>query len=128
VRRELLLLSISLCFAIACTEKEPIAEKVDPEARKKIVLTQAPKPQHPLDIQFGNKIRLLGYDLKKDEVREAEPFTIVWYWHVLEPRRSWTCPPTVPGRRSRPCAGASCGSASPPRCRTRCGLSPGTTA
>jgi hypothetical protein len=68
-----------------CVEKEKHSSKADKELQKTIVLSAPPKPQHALDIQFGDKIKLLGYDLSKSSVREAETFTVTWYWHVVKP-------------------------------------------
>lgn len=78
-------MAIGLLLASGCVEKEKHASQADLELRKSIVLTAAPKPQHPLDIQFGSKMQLLGYDLSTNAVQEGKPFTVTWYWKVLEP-------------------------------------------
>jgi hypothetical protein len=80
-----LLLCCFLVLASGCVEKEKHSSKADRELQKAIVLTEAPKPQHPLEIQFANKVRLLGYDISTTSVRENEPFSVTWYWQVLEP-------------------------------------------
>jgi len=76
---------VVLASASGCVEKEKHSSKADRELKKTILLSAAPKPQHPLDIQFGDKVRLLGYDLSTDSVVESEPFTVTWYWQVLAP-------------------------------------------
>lgn len=80
-------LGILLGFLLlgGCVEKEKHSSQADLELRKSIVLTAAPKPQHPLDIQFGKKVQLLGYDISTDSVQEGKPFTVTWYWKVNEP-------------------------------------------
>jgi hypothetical protein len=76
---------LALIFGVACVEKEKHVSQVSEEMQKRILLSAPPKPQHALDIQFGSKVKLLGYDLASDSVREGEPFKVTWYWHVLEP-------------------------------------------
>lgn len=76
---------VSLSLSAGCVEKEKHSSQADKELRKAIVLTAPAKPQHALDIQFGDKIQLLGYDLSTEDVQEGKPFTVTWYWKVLEP-------------------------------------------
>lgn len=79
------LAALALSLAAGCVEKQKHSSKVDRELQKTIVLTAPPAPQHALDIAFGDKVRLLGYDLSTPNVREGEPFTVTWYWHVQKP-------------------------------------------
>jgi len=45
----------------------------------------APAPQHVLDARFGNRARLVGYDLRGGlDVRPGESLTLVLYWEALE--------------------------------------------
>lgn len=80
-----LVLICALPVALGCVEKTKRLSKAEQEQAKQIVLAAAPTPQHPLDIRFENKVRLLGYDLNVTEVREGEPFTVTWYWQVEQP-------------------------------------------
>lgn len=80
-----LALAFALLSSAGCVEKEKHTSQADKEAQKTIVLTAEPKPQHALDIRFADKVQLLGYDLSTDTVQEGKPFTVTWYWKVLEP-------------------------------------------
>jgi hypothetical protein len=73
-----------LSVGTACVQKQRRASKAERELAGPIVSSHEPKPQHPLDIRFENKIRLLGYDLSAPEIRESQVFTVTWYWHVDE--------------------------------------------
>jgi len=76
---------VGVLLLSGCVEKEKHSSQADLELRKSIVLSAPAKPQHPLDIQFGSKVQLIGYDLSTDAVQEGKPFTVTWYWKVLEP-------------------------------------------
>jgi hypothetical protein len=68
--------------ATGCVQKRKRLSKSESEMAGQIASKQAPKPQHPLDIRFENKIRLLGYDLSTPELKEGQSFVVTWYWHV----------------------------------------------
>jgi hypothetical protein len=68
-----------------CAQKSKRETKADRELVAKIVTTKPGTPQHPLDIRFQDKIRLLGYDLSAAEMHEGQPFTVTWYWQVDKP-------------------------------------------
>ena len=71
---------------ISCVEKKKKnLSEAEREAAANIVLTAAPAPQHKLNFQFENKVRLLGYDISTKLAEEGVPFTITWYWQVMEP-------------------------------------------
>ncbi len=42
----------------------------------------AVEPQHPLDVRFGEHVRLLGYDLGEEAVRPGEPVDLALYWQT----------------------------------------------
>jgi uncharacterized membrane protein len=44
----------------------------------------AAEPQHRLDASFGDRVRLLGYDLAASELQRGQRYRIVYYWQVLE--------------------------------------------
>lgn len=46
---------------------------------------RAPEPEHRLDIQFGNQIELLGYDVEPAEPSPGEKIRVTWYWHCKRP-------------------------------------------
>ncbi|MFI5308031.1 MAG: carbohydrate-binding family 9-like protein [Polyangiales bacterium] len=80
-----MLLSTMLLLAYGCVQKHKRPPKVSREMASQIVSTQAPKPEHALDIRFENKVRLLGYDLSTPQAREGQTFTVTWYWQVDAP-------------------------------------------
>lgn len=47
------------------------------------ILTTRPTPQVPIDAVFDDKLRLIGVDLDKKEVRPGESLTVTWYWESL---------------------------------------------
>lgn len=69
----------------ACAEKPKRPSADDDKLRAELVSRTAPSPQHPLEIDFEQKVRLIGYDLGTKSVREGQPFTVTWYWYVDHP-------------------------------------------
>jgi hypothetical protein len=66
----------------ACVEESPELTATEREALREFILSEAPHPQHELDIQFENKVRLIGYDIDVESITPGQPFTITWYWQV----------------------------------------------
>lgn len=50
-----------------------------------LLTTDAPTPQHALDIKFGENITLIGYDLSSDQVELGKPLNVTWYYKVTKP-------------------------------------------
>jgi hypothetical protein len=52
--------------------------------RARVASNTAPNPTHRLNINFGDKVTLLGYDMTPDTttVRPGSRFTVKWYWRV----------------------------------------------
>jgi hypothetical protein len=47
--------------------------------------------QHPVDVSFGSRMRLLGYDLDRREVQPGEQLGLTLYWEALTPmERDWS--------------------------------------
>jgi hypothetical protein len=42
-----------------------------------------PEPQHDLQVQLGNRVRLLGYDIDTSQVRPGGELLVVLYWEPL---------------------------------------------
>ncbi len=68
-----------------CVQKQRRLSKASQELAAQIVSHSAPKPQHPLDIRFEDKVRLLGYDLSSPQAHEGQSLTVTWYWQVDAP-------------------------------------------
>lgn len=41
-----------------------------------------PQPENPLDVQFGQDLRLLGYDFRRIEVEDESQISVVLYWRA----------------------------------------------
>ena len=74
---------VVIIAAYGCTERGA-QNPVDKEQLAKILLKSAPTPEHALDVQFENKVRLLGYDLSDPLPQRSHPFKVTWYWRVDE--------------------------------------------
>ena len=70
--------------AVSCTEKRSPGQN-DKAQLETIRLKQVPRPAHASELQFGDTIRLLGYDLSPDKPTLGQPFRVTWYWQVLRP-------------------------------------------
>lgn len=72
---------LSVVLMSACTERKqrPSARRAD------VLLAAAPKPQHPLDLSFDDKVDLIGYDLDTPRPSPANAFKLTWYWRVRAP-------------------------------------------
>jgi hypothetical protein len=69
-----------LIGALGCSKKKDVEG-----ARQKaaaLLSKEAPKPQHALDIGFGDAITLLGYDLSAEKAEPGKPVTVTWYYRV----------------------------------------------
>lgn len=61
----------------------PSSREID-AVRGRVASSTAPNPQHRLNVNFGDKVTLLGYDITPDSptVRPGTSLTIKWYWRV----------------------------------------------
>lgn len=74
-----------LGWVVGCTgDVEPLSPAQE-QAVSAYVSKVPPSPQHQLDIDFGGRARLLGYDLDRDEWRPGETMRVTWYWQSVEP-------------------------------------------
>lgn len=78
-------LALALLLVAACTERDVLSPAERAQAAREILLSGPPSPKRRLDIQFEDKITLLGYDVSAPVVREGSAFTVTWYWHVRAP-------------------------------------------
>ncbi len=57
--------------------------------RRRVVTRTAPTPQNRLNVRFGNKVELIGFDTsvnpRSGQLRKGQSVTITWYWHCLTP-------------------------------------------
>lgn len=69
-------------LGFGCVEESPDLTPAEREALREFILTEAPTPQHPLDIRFESRVRLVGYDIDVETITPGQPFHVVWYWQV----------------------------------------------
>ncbi len=84
VQKSILALVGVLVLAQGCVEKEQGMTRSQRQQLEQYISTEPTSPQHPLDISFEDKIRLIGYDLSPNEERFAPgaTFTVTWHWKV----------------------------------------------
>ena len=81
----LLVLALSTAVALsACRKPRQRAFTKDQERTiSAALLTTPPTPQIPVNAIFDGKVRLIGVDLDKRDVRPGDAFTVTWYWESL---------------------------------------------
>jgi hypothetical protein len=86
--RILMIAVLALALLPGCSRKADTAAQ-----RKKVaslLLKEAPRPQHALNIEFGDAITLVGYDAQADTVEPGKPFKVTWYYKVTKsPGDGW---------------------------------------
>ncbi len=57
---------------------------------EKQILKEEPTPQHKLNVNYGNEIELIGFDVEPKVLKAGEKATFTWYWKALEtPSKNW---------------------------------------
>ena len=67
----------------SCTSDVEPLTPAQRQAVAEYVSKVAPTPQHPLRIEFGGAVELLGYDLDRPRWRPGQTIRLTWYWHAL---------------------------------------------
>jgi len=79
----LMALCLSLCaVSTGCSRKQ---RQLSPEQKEELgryVSAEPTKPQHPLDIKFGESISLVGYDIDTEKVVPGVPVNVTWHFRV----------------------------------------------
>jgi len=79
---------MAFCLALAaavgggCSKKQRALTGEQKQELARYVSEKASKPQHPLDIKFGESIALVGYDLDTETVVPGTPFNVTWHFRV----------------------------------------------
>lgn len=68
---------------VGCVERPAELSSAQREQLREFVSADAPHPQHELDISFGDRIQLIGYDVAPRSIRPGQRVTVTWYWHVV---------------------------------------------
>ncbi|MEZ4340530.1 MAG: carbohydrate-binding family 9-like protein [Sandaracinaceae bacterium] len=84
MRRTALIVIPCLLAALGCVERAPELSPADRERLREFVSTDAPSPEHALDVRFDNGLRLVGYDVSSETMRPGQSTTITWYWHATQ--------------------------------------------
>ena len=82
----IIILSLMAASAAAISfMNKPLAER--PVLVEGVSILDYPLParaaQHPLHLNLGDQIELLGYDLSADQVGPGATFELTFYWHAL---------------------------------------------
>jgi hypothetical protein len=73
---------VLVLLGFGCVEESPDLTPAERETLREYILTEAPHPQHELDIRFESRVRLIGYDISVEEITPGTPFDVTWYWQV----------------------------------------------
>nr|MDQ3036974.1 hypothetical protein [Myxococcota bacterium] len=76
------LVFLMTALSVACVEQAPELSAAEREQLRENISTEAPSPEHELDISFENRVRLVGYDVEPDTITPGQPFTITWHWQA----------------------------------------------
>jgi len=75
---------VSLSF-VGCVEKSTELTEAERDRVSEYISSEAPSPQHELNVSFENKIALLGYDIDTETLTPGQSFEVTWYWHCKRP-------------------------------------------
>jgi len=71
---------------LSLAASQPIAKHRDENPLRDAVRSEPPQIQHPIDVSFDDRVRLLGYDLQlphENYVGAGESFTLTWYFRTV---------------------------------------------
>jgi hypothetical protein len=68
----------------ACTSDVEPLTPAQRQAVAEYVSKVPPSPQHALDIDFDGKVKLLGYDLDREQWRPGETIRVTWHWQAVQ--------------------------------------------
>jgi hypothetical protein len=77
-----LMMALCLAFASGCSRKQRALTNDQKQELAQFVSDKPGKPQHPLDIKFGESVALVGYDVDTEKVVPGVPFNVTWYFRV----------------------------------------------
>ncbi len=81
---------LALASVMGCTADVAPLSPAQREVVAAYVSKKAPSPEYELEVEFGNKVRLLGYDLDATEWRPGDILRVTWYWQTLvAPGANW---------------------------------------
>lgn len=84
VRRSNLMALLCAVTLFGCVERAPDLSPADRERLREYVGTEAPSPEHELNVEFDNGVTLLGYDVTDEELTPGEATTITWHWRATQ--------------------------------------------
>ncbi|HOC99287.1 MAG TPA: carbohydrate-binding family 9-like protein, partial [Myxococcota bacterium] len=87
IRISRVLLSLAVVVAVisvagACRRPARLVLSKDQQARiQESILDAAPTPEHVVNANFGDKVELIGVDMKPANPAPGQEVTVTWYWH-----------------------------------------------
>jgi len=70
-------------FALGCVEQPKDLTKEQLEAAKPYISMTKPSITHPLEINFEDRVMLLGYDVSPEgPIKPGQIVTVTWYWYA----------------------------------------------
>ena len=85
MRQTHVMIGIAATLAFGCVERSQELSEAEREQLSQFVSTDRPSPGHELDVQFENKVALIGYDIEPATWTPGQPGTVTWYWHAKRP-------------------------------------------
>lgn len=82
MKKSVLVFLVLSVLAVGCVEQAPELTAAEREQLRENISREAPSPQHELDVNFENRVRLIGYDVDTETVTPGQAFTITWYWQA----------------------------------------------
>lgn len=89
-RHATIVLGCLLLLPVGCSRRSVPLTSEQKQELSSYVSQQPTKPAHKLDIQFGDSIDLIGYDLDTETVVPGKPVTVTWHFHVKKQPPSGT--------------------------------------
>jgi hypothetical protein len=81
------MLGAALLLSTSCQRiEEPVPRLTQDQWRRvsENILQEAPGVQHPIDAVFGDRFRLIGWDMEPGQVGAGGEFTMTFYWECLQ--------------------------------------------
>jgi len=80
--------AVLAALSFACQKlQEPVPTLTQDQWRRvrENLLETPPETANPMDAVFGDRVRLVGWDVEPTSIELGEAFTMTFYWEVLQP-------------------------------------------
>jgi hypothetical protein len=83
MKRIAFLIAVSLlATTLGCSRRQRALTEEQKKELGQYVADAPTKPQHPLDIKFGESVSLIGYDIDTEKAVPGQPFNVTWHFRV----------------------------------------------